>query len=168
MAYIGFGQNGLERFAGPGHWNDPDMLEVGNGGMSAEEYRTHMSLWCLLAAPLISGNDLAGMTPETLAILTNPDVIAVDQDPAGNQGYRVWQEGPLEIWMKVMADSSRVVGLFNRGYSPEPITVRFDQIGVGDTEQVRDLWARRDLGTFHDSFTATVPRHGVVLVRISN
>jgi len=168
MAYIGFGQNGLERFAAPGHWNDPDMLEVGNGGMTADEYRTHMSLWCLLAAPLISGNDLATMTPETLAILANPDVVAVDQDPAGNQGYRVWQEGSLEIWVKVMADRSRVVGLFNRGYTPESMTVQFSQIGVGDTENVRDLWERRDLGTMHDSFTATVPRHGVVLVRIGN
>ena len=168
MAYIGFGQNGLQRFAGPGHWNDPDMLEVGNGGMKPDEYRTHMSLWCLLSAPLIAGNDLANMTPETLAILTNPDVLAVDQDPAGNQGYRIWQEGPLEIWMKVMADRSRVVGLFNRGYTDSQMTVNFHQIGVGDTEQVRDLWAKRDLGTMQGSFTATVPRHGVVLVRISD
>jgi alpha-galactosidase len=168
MAYIGFGQNGLQRFAAPGHWNDPDMLEVGNGGMSADEYRTHMSLWCLLSAPLIAGNDLASMTPETLAILTNPNVLAVDQDPAGNQGYRIWQEGPLEIWMKVMADRSRVVGLFNRGYTASPMTVNFHQIGVGDTEQVRDLWARKDLGTMQGSFTANVPRHGVVLVRITD
>ena len=108
------------------------------------------------------------MSPETLAILTNPDVVAVDQDPAGNQGHRIWQEGPLEIWIKVMADRSRVVGLFNRGYSAEKITVRFDRIGVGESASVRDLWARKDLGSFTDSFSASVPRHGVVLVRIGN
>ncbi len=168
MILIGQEQNGLGRFAGPGHWNDPDMLEIGNGGMRPEEEETHMSLWCLLSAPLIAGNDLTKMTPQTLAILTNPDVIAVDQDPAGNEGYRVWQEGPLQIWMKVMADRSRVVGLFNLGFSPEPITVNFGQIGVGSTEQVRDLWERKDLGTFHGSYTATVPGHGVVLVRITD
>ncbi len=106
------------RFAGPGHWNDPDMLEIGNGGMRPNEEKTHMSLWCLLSAPLIAGNDLTEMTPQTLAILTNPDVIAVDQDPAGNEGYRIWQEGPLQIWMKVMADRSRVVALFNLGIRP--------------------------------------------------
>ena len=105
-------QNGLERFAGPGHWNDPDMLEVGNGKMNEEEYRTHMSLWCLLAAPLLAGNDLSKMTPETLAILTNPEVIAVDQDPLGIQGHRVAQEGQLEVWVKPLADGSKAVGLF--------------------------------------------------------
>jgi alpha-galactosidase len=93
MALIGFGQNGLEKFAGPGHWNDPDMLEVGNGGMNNTEYRTHMSLWCILAAPLLAGNDLTKMTPETVAILTNREVIAVAQDEAGFQGHRVSQDG---------------------------------------------------------------------------
>ncbi len=166
MALIGFGQNGLERFAGPGHWNDPDMLEVGNGGMTDEEYRTHMSLWCLLAAPLLAGNDLTKMTPETLAILTNPEVIAVDQDPAGIQGYRVSQEGPLEVWMKPLADGGKAVGLFNRGTSPMPVTAYFRDIGVGESASVRDLWARKDLGTFKGSFTATVPKHGVVLIKV--
>ena len=114
MAEIGFGQAGLSRFAGPGHWNDPDMLEVGNGGMTAEEYRTHMSLWAILAAPLLAGNDLTTMTPETIAILTNRDVIAVDQDPAGKQGDRVSAEGPIEIWARSLADGSKAVGVFNR------------------------------------------------------
>jgi len=107
MALIGFGQSGLENLAGPGQWNDLDMLEIGNGGMSDNEYRLHMTLWCLLAAPLIAGNDLTVLTPQTLEILTNPEVIAVDQDPAGIQGHRVWQEGPLEIWMKPLADGAR-------------------------------------------------------------
>jgi alpha-galactosidase len=166
MAYIGFGQNGLERFAGPGHWNDPDMLEVGNGKMKGDEYRTHMSLWCLLAAPLLAGNDLSKMTPETLAILTNPEVLAVDQDPLGLQGHRVAQEGELEVWAKLLADGSKAVGLFNRGESVMPVTAYFRDVGVGDTAAVRDLWQSKDLGVFTSSFTAQVPRHGVVMVKV--
>ncbi len=166
MAFIGFGQDGLERFAGPGNWNDPDMLEVGNGHMKPDEYRTHMSLWCLLAAPLLAGNDLSKMTPETLAILTNPEVVAVDQDAAGIQGRRVTAEGPLEVWMKPLADGSKAVGLFNRGESTMPVTAYFQDIGVGENATVRDLWARKDLGTFRGSFTAQVPVRGVVFVKI--
>ncbi len=166
MALIGFGQNGLQTFAGPGHWNDPDMLEVGNGGMNHDEYVTHMSLWCMLAAPLLAGNDLAKMTPETLAILTNKEVIALDQDPAGKQGYRVWQEGPYEVWVKPLADGSKAVGLFNRGNSPMKITANFPDVGMSGTVKVRDLWAHKDLGTASGSFSAVVPRHGVVLVKM--
>jgi alpha-galactosidase len=166
MAYIGFGQNGLERFAGPGHWNDPDMLEVGNGKMNGDEYRTHMSLWCILAAPLLAGNDLAKMTSETLAILTNPEVIAVNQDPAGIQGRRVAQEGPLEVWVKPLADGSKAVGLFNRGESVMPVMAYFQDIGVGETASVRDLWARKNLGSFRGSFAAEVPKHGVVMIKV--
>jgi len=166
MAFIGFGQEGLGKFAGPGHWNDPDMLEVGNGHMNADEYRTHMSLWCLLAAPLISGNDLATMSPETLAILTNPDVVALDQDPAGTEGHRVAEEGPLEVWVKPLADGSKAVGLFNRGESTMPVTVHFKEIGLNGPVSIRDLWARKDLGTFNGSYTAQVRRHGVALLKI--
>ena len=165
MALIGFGQNGLERFAGPGHWNDPDMLEIGNGRMKEQEYRTHMSLWCLLAAPLLAGNDLTKMTPETLAILTNPEVVVVDQDPGGVQGRRISQEGPLEVWAKRLADGSRAVGLFNRSESEARVTVYFRELGLGDSASLRDLWAHRDLGSFQTSFSADVPRHGVVLVK---
>ena len=166
MAYLGFGQNGLDRFAAPGHWNDPDMLEVGNGKMNKDEYRTHMSLWCLLAAPLLAGNDLSKMTPDTLAILTNPEVIAVDQDALGIQGHRVAQEGQLEVWVKLLADGSKAVGLFNRGESVMPVTAYFRDVGVGDTASVRDLWEKRDLGVFNSSFTAQVPTHGVVLLKV--
>ena len=167
MALAGFGQNGLERYAGPGHWNDPDMLQVGNGGMKPDEYRTQMSLWCLLAAPLISSTDLTQLTPAMLAILTNREVIAVDQDPAGIQGRRVAQEGPLEVWMKPLADGSRAVGLFNRGhFSANPVTLRFSDIGVGEKAGVRDLWTHQDLGVYTDHFQATVPNHGVVMLRV--
>jgi alpha-galactosidase len=166
MAEIGFNQNGLEKFAGPGHWNDPDMLEVGNGGMNEDEYRTHFSLWAILAAPLIAGNDLTKMTPYTVEILTNREVIAADQDPLGKQGFRVTQEGPFEVWMKSMSDGSKVVGLFNRQRTVEQMTVNFSQIGVQGEASVRDLWLKKDLGTFKDRYSAYVPTHGVVLVKI--
>jgi len=167
MAEIGFNQNGLEKFAGRGHWNDPDMLEVGNGGMNEDEYRTHFSLWAMLAAPLIAGNDLNKMTPYTVEILTNREVIAVDQDPAGKQGFRIAQEGPFEVWMKPMADGGKVVGLFNRQRTVEQMSVSFAQIGISGSAGVRDLWLKKDLGTFKDKYSAYVPAHGVVLVRIT-
>jgi alpha-galactosidase len=166
MAEIGFNQNGLEKYAGPGHWNDPDMLEVGNGGMNDDEYRTHMSLWAILAAPLIAGNDLSKMTPYTVELLTNREVLAIDQDPLGKQGSRIAQEGPFEVWMKPMADGSKVVGLFNRQRFAEEMAVDFSQIGITSEAIVRDLWLKKDVGTFKDKFSAFVPRHGVVLVRI--
>jgi alpha-galactosidase len=166
MGFIGFGEDGLEGYAGPGHWNDPDMLEIGNGHMNYDEQISHMSLWCLLAAPLLAGNDLSNMSKETLAILTNPEVIAIDQDAKGVQGRRVSQEGPLEVWVKPLADGSKAVGLFNRGESVMPVTVKFSEIGGGESASVRDLWKHQDLGTVHDSFTAQVPRHGVVLIKV--
>jgi alpha-galactosidase len=167
MSVIGFSQNGLEKYAGPGHWNDPDMLEIGNGGMKRDEYRTHMALWAILAAPLLAGNDVRTMSDETKALLLNPEVIAVDQDKKGEQGHRVWDEGPLEIWMKPLADGSKAVGLFNRGESQLKITLSFKQIGAPPSAKLRDLWERKDLGTFQNSYTAEVPTHGVVLVKVS-
>jgi alpha-galactosidase len=166
MTKIGFAQTGLEKYAGPGHWNDPDMLEVGNGGMSEDEYRTHMSLWSILAAPLIAGNDLSKMTPYTLEMLTNRDVIAVDQDPLGKQGFPIVQEGPFEVWEKPMSDDSVVVGLFNRSKEADKMTVYFSHLGLTGQATVRDLWLKRDLGAFQGKFSVNVPAHGVVLVRL--
>lgn len=158
----------LYSYAGPGHWNDPDMLEVGNSGMSTIEYRSHFSMWCLLAAPLITGNDLRTMTPEIKAILTNREVIAVDQDPLGSQGRRVWKDGNLEVWSKELKDGSRAVVLFNRGAEEHEITVSWDQIGYPNhfSAAVRDLWAGKDLGRFTSSFKAPVASHGVVMVTV--
>jgi len=167
MSVIGFSQNGLEKFAGPGHWNDPDMLEVGNGGMKPDEYRVHMALWALLAAPLLSGNDLRNMTSETKKMLTNSEVIAVDQDAKGVQGHRVWDEGPLEIWAKSLADGSSAVGLFNRGESELKITLDFKTLGINGRAKLRDLWQHKDVGVAEDSYTAAVPKHGVVLLKVS-
>jgi alpha-galactosidase len=167
MSVIGFSQNGLEKFAGPGHWNDPDMLEVGNGGMSRDEYRTHMALWAMLAAPLLAGNDLRTMTAETKELLTNSEVIAIDQDAKGVQGHRVWEEGPLEIWVKPLADGSQAVGLFNRGESP--LTMRLDAklIDVSSASKLRDLLDHKDLAPIHESYTAEVPTRGALLLRVS-
>ena len=166
MSVIGFDQNGLEKYAGPGRWNDPDMLEVGNGKMSHDEYLTHMSLWCILAAPLLAGNDLSAMTPDTLAILTNSEVVAVDQDPKGVQGHRVWQEGPYEVWMKPLADGGKAVGLFNRGEDAATIKVNFSDIEVSGSASVRDLWAKKDLGSFEGNYSTQVPKHGVALIKV--
>ncbi len=166
MESIGFSQAGLSKYAGPGHWNDPDMLEVGNGGMKPDEYRVHMSLWAILAAPLLSGNDLSTMSPETIAILTNRDVVAVDQDPAGKQGDRVWAEGPMEIWSKRMADGSQVVGMFNRHSGPMTFSVEFKMLGFKREVKVRDLWAGKDLGTMEGAYKATLPGHSVILLRV--
>jgi alpha-galactosidase len=166
MADIGFGQAGLAKFAGPGHWNDPDMLEVGNGGMNSDEYRTHLSLWAILAAPLLAGNDLASMSPETIALLTNREVIAIDQDPAGKQGDRVSAEGPLEIWGRPLADGSKAVGLFNRHSGPMAMQVNFHDLGFRNAVKVRDVWAAKDLGSM-ESYKAIVPAHGIILLRIS-
>jgi len=166
MSVIGFDQDGLEPFAGPGHWNDPDMLEVGNGKMNHDEYITHMSLWVLLAAPLLAGNDLSQMSQETLDILTNKEVIAVDQDAKGVQGRRIAAEGPLEVWAKPLADGGIAVGLFNRGESVNPVKVNFKQIGAKESSKVRDLWAHKDLGSFTGNYTTDIPRHGGVLIKV--
>lgn len=167
MTVIGFSQDGLDKFAGPGHWNDPDMLEVGNGGMKHDEYLTHMTLWAILAAPLLAGNDLRSMSDETKAILMNPEVIAVDQDAKGVEGHRAWNEGPLEIWVKPLSDGSQAAALFNRGESALKITLDFKAIGAPTSAKLRDVWAHKDLGTVQNSYTAEVPKHGVMLLKVS-
>jgi alpha-galactosidase len=168
MAAIGFGQIDLARYAGPGHWNDPDMLEVGNGGMNEEEYRTHMSLWALLAAPLLAGNDLATMTPATVALLTNPEVIAIDQDPRGIQGERVWVKGALEAWVKPLVDGSKAVGLFNRSDTTRDAqaAVPLGELGIEGHVYGHDVWSNKDLGILPETLTVKIPAHGVVLLII--
>ncbi len=168
MMHIGFElQPGREKFAGVGHWNDPDMLEIGNGGMTDEEYRTHMSLWCLLAAPLLAGNDLRDMKKEIHDILTNREVVAIDQDSKGVQGIRVAKNGDLEVWEKPLADGSHAVGLFNLGAAAATVTANFSDLKLSGSHAVRDLWAHADKGKIKDKFEASVPSHGVVLVKIS-
>jgi alpha-galactosidase len=156
----------LYSHAGPGHWNDPDMLEVGNGGMTTTEYRSHFSLWAIMAAPLMAGNDIRNMTPEIREILTNKELIAIDQDPLGLQGRRVWKDGDLEVWSKQLQDGSRAVLLLNRGTSQQTVTATWQQIGYPAhiTAAVRDLWTHKDLGKLAGKFSAPVESHGVVVV----
>jgi alpha-galactosidase len=155
--------------ARPGAWNDPDMLEVGNGGMTDDEYRAHMSLWAIMAAPLIAGNDVRRMSAATRAILTNREVIAVDQDSLGVQGTLVWEAPPeLQVWAKSLQDGGRAVALLNRSGARAKITAPFRRVGLrADSVTVRDVWAHADRGTFSSEFADTVPPHGVVMLRLT-
>ena len=176
MANIGFNQVGLEKYAGPGHFNDPDMLIVGKVGwgpklhdtrLSRDEQYTHISLWCLLSAPLLIGCDMTQLDNFTLGLLTNDEVLAVNQDPLAHQAARVAQEGPLQVWAKDLEDGSRAVGLFNVGELESTVTVKWSDLGVAGQCNVRDLWRQKDLGACADSFSVPVAHHGVVFVKIS-
>ena len=167
MTRIGFGQNELAQWAKPGHWNDPDMLEIGNGGMSDTEYQTHMSLWAILAAPLLAGNDLRSMTPATLAILTNREVIAVDQDKAGKQGSQVWKSGDQEIWKRQLAGGDTALAIFNRGAAPAMVTRPWVELGIGPKSKVRNLWEHKPIVVEGTEYSAMIPGHGVVMMRVS-
>jgi len=168
MSKIGFDQGRLAEYAAPGHWNDPDMLEIGNGGMTNDEYKVHMSLWSLLSAPLLAGNDLRSASKEILDILTNAEVIAIDQDPAGNQATRATQNGDLEVWVKELHDGSKAVGLFNLGAAAADISVKWGDVKIqSGKHKLRDLWAHKEVKAEADGYSANVPSHGVVLIRIA-
>jgi len=171
-------QDGLRKYAGPGHWNDPDMLEVGNG-MSVNEDRAHFTLWCMLAAPLISGNDLRHMNPETLKILTDKDVIAVNQDPLGIEALKYSAHDGVEVWFKPLAHGAWAMCVLNRNKDPRPITFDWGNEKVTDdiskretkfdttTYRVRDLWKKQDLGTTDTPLSAEVPGHDVLAIRLN-
>jgi alpha-galactosidase len=165
MSRIGFDQGKLAEFARPGHWNDPDMLEIGNGGMTETEYRTHMSLWSMLAAPLIAGNDLRDVPAPILEILTNREVIAIDQDKVGKQAKRVSKAGDLEFWVRELAGGDHAVAVFNLGTDPATATIRWADLGLKKApSRIRDLWNHSDVKG--GEFPATIPGHGVVMLRI--
>ena len=173
--YIGFDlQRGLEAYAGPGHWNDPDMLVVGLTGQSniagpgctLTEQRTHFSLWCLLAAPLMTACDLRSLDAATLAILTNREVIALNQDPLGKQGYAVLRAGK-EVWKKPLQNGDLGVGLFNRGIQRITITAHWSDLEISGKYKVRDLWQHADLGEFEGGYSAEVEPHGCTVLRLS-
>lgn len=161
--------------AGPGHWNDPDMLEVGNGGMTLDEYRAHFSLWAMMAAPLMAGNDLRTMTDDIRDILTNREVIAVDQDPLGIQGRVTLDQGfGLQIWAKPLEDGAMAVTILNQSADSANASLRWADVGLPPgPAQVRDLWAHQDLGVHEDTgayaerLQTVVPPHGVVMLKIS-
>ncbi|HEY4393062.1 MAG TPA: glycoside hydrolase family 27 protein [Polyangia bacterium] len=160
----------LYSYAGPGHWNDPDMMEVGVSGLSDTEGQTHFSMWAILAAPLIAGNDLRSMSAATKATLTNTEVIAVDQDPLGMQGRLVASPGTnLQVWSRTLSGTNtRAVALLNRGSASASITVQWSALGIPTgAAAVRDLWSHTDLGSFSGSYTAAaVPSHGVVMLKV--
>jgi len=175
MSRIGFGQAGHEKFAGPSHWNDPDMLVVGYVGWSAQvrptrltpnEQYTHISLWCLLCAPLLIGCDMTRLDEFTLNLLTNDEVLEVNQDPLGHQATRIAKKDLVEIWAKDLEGGSKAVGLFNLGEEQAPVSISWSELGLTGKHKVRDLWRQVDLGTYRERFQATVPRHGVVLIKV--
>jgi alpha-galactosidase len=176
VAGIGFDQDRWRPFAGPGHWNDPDMLVVGRVGwgpklhptqLTPNEQLAHISLWCLLSAPLLLGCDLAELDDFTRALLTNDEVLDVDQDPLGRPAGRAAKDGDAEVWAKDLADGSKAVGLFNRGAEPRVVTVKWSDLGISGKQQVRDLWQQKDLGAFDEKFETRVLVHGCVLVKIA-
>jgi alpha-galactosidase len=171
-----YSRDSLHLYAGPGGWNDPDYLLLGYLSnwkgktvptpLTPNEQYTQVSLWSLVAAPLIFSGDITRLDDFTLSLLTNDEVIEVDQDPLGKPGYRVAKEGSLEVWEKLMDDGSHSVGLFNRGEDEATVTASWSDLGISGKQKVRDLWRQKDIGGFKDKFTATVPRHGTVLVRM--
>jgi alpha-galactosidase len=180
MAEIGFGQMGLQTYSGPGHWNDPDMLQIGNGGMLNSEYQTQMTLWCILSAPLIAGNDLTTMSPSTAALLTNSGVVAVDQDSLGVQGKRVWEQGPLEVWVKPLSTTGPnpqcstqpclAVGVFNRGIGSASIPLNFRALGISASSiAAQDLWAGKSLGSISNGYLVKISQgHGAALLKLGS
>ena len=175
MSSIGFSQAGHEKFAGPGHFNDPDMLVVGLVGwgpnlhpthLTPNEQYTHITLWCLLTSPLLIGCDMTQMDDFTMNLLTNDEVLEVNQDQLGRQAGQIAQDGRIEVWAKDMEDGSKAVGLFNRSEFEAPVKAMWQALGIKGKQQVRDLWRQKDLGEFTNQFEAKVPRHGVVLVRL--
>ena len=170
MAQIGREQDGLERYAGPGHWNDPDMLEVGNGKMTLDEDRTHMGMWAMLAAPLLAGNNLSQLTPEVTAVLTNREVLAIDQDSLGKQARRIFAEGPVEIWARPLADGGVALAVFNFGEDESMmrgIKLHLAQAGAADGWKARDLWSGKDLGPIRDDYAFRLKRHESLLLKLS-
>ncbi|HOW86244.1 MAG TPA: putative Ig domain-containing protein [Candidatus Aminicenantes bacterium] len=174
-------RNELHRYGGPGGWNDPDYLLIGilssafvtdregsneASPLSPNEQYTHVSLWSLVAAPLIFSGDITRLDDFTLGLLANDDIIEVDQDPLGRPGRRVAKDGALEVWMRELEDGSKAVGLFNRGPALASVTAKWSDLGLDGPQRVRDLWRSKDLGVFDGSFEAYVARHGVVMIRL--
>ncbi|MBA3725046.1 MAG: putative Ig domain-containing protein [Armatimonadetes bacterium] len=172
MSTIGFSQNGKERHAGPGHWNDPDMMVVGQVGwgpslhptrLTPDEQYTHITLWSLLAAPLLIGCDMTRLDDFTVSLLTNDEVLDINQDPLGRQARRMSADGDMEVWMKELEDRSQAIGLFNRGSSPAEVAAEFK-----GRRMVRDVWRQQNLGPFDDGYKTAVAPHGAELIRVSN
>ncbi len=176
MTNIGFGQDRLAKYAGPGHWNDPDMLEIGNKGLSPDECYTHMTLWCMLSAPLLIGCDMSKMDPFTVSLFSNDEVLAVSQDALGKQGHRLKADGTSEVWMKPLADRTVAVALFNRGDAPIEMKISSEELDALDGDgnraaaaplHVRDLWRQKDVPfTSEQALSIPVASHSAELLRV--
>jgi len=172
---IGFSQEKWRPFSGPGHWNDPDMLVVGQVGwgphlhpsrLTPSEQYTHITLWSLLCAPLLIGCDLERLDDFTLNLLTNDEVIEVNQDPRGEQAAQIVADGRRQVWAKQMEDGSRAIGLFNLSRTPDTVAITWAQLGLTGSQRVRDLWRQKEIGTKADGFSVDLPRHGAAMIRV--
>ena len=177
MAGIGFQQVGHSKYASPGHWNDPDMLVIGKVGwgprlrdsrLTPNEQYVHITLWSLLASPLLLGNDLTQMDDFEVNLVTNDEVLGVHQDPLGKSADRISKKDMLEVWSRPLADGSLAVGLFNRDEMDMKVAVAWSELGITGKQKVRDLWRQKDLGTFDGEFSTLVPRHGTVFVKVTH
>ena len=178
VMYILDMQDGLRKYAGPDHWNDPDMMEIGNG-MSVNEDRAHFSMWCMLAAPLIAGNDLSKMSTDVKNILTNKDVIAIDQDKLGVQGFKYSSKDSIEVWFKSLANEDWAMCLLNRSSKAQKISFDWAKEKVVDdfsgrsanfnvvTYNLRDLWKKTDFGTTKKLLSGEIPGHDVLMLRLT-
>src|SRR4030095_5291008 len=175
LSSIGFNQSKLYRYAMPGHWNDPDMLIVGQVGwgenlrstrLTPDEQYTHISLWCLLSAPLLIGCDVSKMDDFTLNLLTNDEVLAIDQDPLGKQAQQKIKKNNYQVWVRKLEDGSYAVGIFNLSKNYQVITVNWKDAGLKGNCKARDLWQQKDLGSFKTSLTEKVLPHGVILLKV--
>jgi len=171
-----YSKDSLHLYGGPGGWNDPDYLLLGYLSnwkgqtvptpLTPNEQYTHVSLWSLVAAPMIFSGDITRLDEFTLSLLTNDEIIEVDQDPLGKPGYRVSKSGDTEVWIRLLEDGSKAVGLFNRGEKETKVTALWSDLGVTGKQKIRDLWRQKDIGSFNDKYAATVPRHGVIMLRL--
>jgi alpha-galactosidase len=166
LSDIGFKQLAIAPFATVGHWNDPDMLEIGNGGMTTDEYRTHMTLWAMLRAPLLAGNDMRDMTETTKSILLNREVIAVDQDVRGEPAKLTKTDGDVEIWTRPLNNGETAVAFFNKGGETATVQLPWSDAGLQQPRKARDLWRHKDVDASSSSYTAQVPTHGTVLLKV--
>jgi alpha-galactosidase len=163
-------QAGLAKYAGPGHWNDPDMLEVGNGRLTLAENRAHFSMWAMLAAPLLAGNDLPNMKPEIKAILTNPEVIAIDQDKLGRQGTRVYSDGEVDVWSRHLSGGAMAIAVLNAGsdrVASHPFHLSLASLGLHGPQKGKDLWTGKDI-TLTENMPIELDSHDILLVRIAS
>jgi alpha-galactosidase len=158
-------QSAIAQYAGPGHWNDPDMLEIGNGGMTTDEYRTHMSLWAMFAAPLLAGNDVRTMSADTRSILLNKEVIAVNQDPMGVEGRVVGKIGEVDLYARSLNNGESALVAVNRADAPSTVKFPWSEMHIAEGTKIRDLWKHEDFKATADQYF-TIPAHGSLMFRM--